>query len=72
MDKRICKVLVNDVWKIISFRLLKEGNIFRLTEPTGEPVRDNLGKTVFMATSDAYLVITSFPHNWGIICEGAE
>lgn len=45
---------VKDDWQEIKFETLKTGDVFRLFNPTGDPVRDREGKTIFKATSDAY------------------
>jgi hypothetical protein len=44
----------NLYWHDIDFKDIKEGNIFRMFESTGEPVYDNKGETEFVADCDAY------------------
>lgn len=39
----------------ISFSQIKQGDIIRLYEPDGSPVRDDDGKVYFEAEEDAYL-----------------
>lgn len=54
MEQRKCEILKSNDWKEIDFKGLKENNIFRLFEPTGEPVIDEDGSTKFAAECDAY------------------
>jgi hypothetical protein len=41
-------------WHDIEFKELKDGDIYRMFESTGEPVKDNNGETEFVADSDAF------------------
>lgn len=52
-ELRTVEVLVLDEWLTIPFQNLKDGNTFRLTDPTGELVSD-MGRTEFIAIADAY------------------
>lgn len=57
-DKRKVLVLSDDiepVWLEIKFEELKTGDLFKLFEPTGEPVVTDDGRTEFLCTSDAFL-----------------
>lgn len=45
----------NLYWHDIEFKELKNGDIFRMFEPTGEPVLDKNGNWEFVANCDAYL-----------------
>lgn len=42
-------------WKSISFEQLRKGDVFRMFEPTGEPVLDGNKNNIFYANSDPYL-----------------
>jgi len=53
-------------WKDINFKDLKNGNVFRLFESTGEEVFGLSNKTDFIANSDAYLNDNEI---WQIGCE---
>jgi hypothetical protein len=44
-------------WIGIEFKDIKEGDLIRLFEPTGEPVKGLGGKTEFRALSDTYIDI---------------
>lgn len=53
-DKRKVEWFVPGLeWQECEFEQLKEGDMFRLTEPTGEPVVWK-GETIFHAMGDAY------------------
>jgi len=54
MKERSCEVLSNNDWKGIEFKNLKENDIFRLYEPSGEKVMDEGGKYEFVALCAAY------------------
>lgn len=54
---RLVKVLKEGKWLDIEFPNIKEGDIVKLYEPTGEPVRGLGGVTKFRAVSDAYIDI---------------
>lgn len=67
MDIRKAEVFTNNAWTEVPFEDIKEGQKFRLFEPTGEPVvnlRDNIVEWV--ALSDAYL---NFGSVWTIDIE---
>jgi hypothetical protein len=54
LEQRKCEILKSNTWKEIDFKDLKENDIFRLFEPTGESVKDIDGSTKFAAMCDAY------------------
>ena len=54
-DKRVFQIIEDGTWKFIEFQDIKEGNIFRAFEETGEPVEDEDGKTIFEALDDCCL-----------------
>ena len=54
MNKRVCRVLKSHDWIEIDFKDLKENDIFRLYEPSGEKVMDEGGKYQFVALCAAY------------------
>jgi hypothetical protein len=54
---RLVKVLKEGKWLDIEFPEIKEGDIVRLFESSGEPVRGLGGVTKFQAVSDAYIDI---------------
>jgi len=61
-NTRTSEILINDQWKFISPIEIKEGMIFRMFEPDGEPFV-GLGDTYsWVATSDAYCMED------GVIC----
>lgn len=45
----------DDKWKEISFSELKKGDIFRLFESDGTPVKDLYNRTEFLADTNAYM-----------------
>ena len=45
----------NLYWHDIDFKELKDADIFRMFEPTGEPVSDKNGETEFVAHCNAYI-----------------
>ena len=55
--KRTVEIRINRYWgKIINFSELKHADIFRMFEPdNGDIVKDNKGRTIFKALSDAYI-----------------
>lgn len=53
--RKVQKQDPNLYWHDIDFKELKDGNIFRMFESTGEPVCNPEGETEFIATCDAYL-----------------
>lgn len=53
--RKVQKQDTNSNWHDIDFKDLKENDIFRMFEPTGEPVVGNHGTTEFVAYSDAYI-----------------
>lgn len=55
MNNRICQIKVNNEWKEIKFKDLKEDDIFRLFESTGEQVFGDNNQTEFIASSNAFL-----------------
>jgi hypothetical protein len=42
-------------WEKINFREIKKGDLFRLFEPTGEPVISEFGEIEFLAFKNAYI-----------------
>ena len=54
MNDRTCQVKINDEWKEIEFENLKENDIFRLFENTGEEVIGDNGQVEFTASCDAF------------------
>lgn len=50
---RITEIYWSNKWIEVAFESLKKGDVFRVFEPDGKPVRDR-GATVFVATSDAF------------------
>jgi hypothetical protein len=54
---RSVKVLKDGKWLDIEFPQIKHGDIVKLYEPSGEPVRGYGGVTKFQAVSDAYIDI---------------
>ncbi len=55
MEYRTVETLKSGKWEITPFLDLKTGDIFRMFEPTGEPVVDPLGNAEFFAESDTYI-----------------
>jgi hypothetical protein len=53
MMRRV-EIKINGEWEPAKFEDIIEGDIFRLFEPTGEPVEDLDGNTVFTAMTDAF------------------
>lgn len=51
---RKCQTYTAGAWHDIYMKCVKKGDVFRLFEPTGEPVSSN-GITEFEALSDAFL-----------------
>ena len=39
-------------WKSIPFEMIRKGDVFRMFEPTGEPVMDKSNNHIFIANSD--------------------
>jgi len=50
--KRIVQVLKDDEWVNIKMKDIKTGNVFRLYDPGGLPVKDEHGNTEFTARAD--------------------
>lgn len=46
----------DDSWEEVDLKKLHKGEIFRMYEPDGEPVKDTSGSTEFIAASDPYRV----------------
>ena len=61
-DVRKCETLVRvddkdvAIWEEVGFMDLKFGDIFRMYEPTGEPVIDDGGFSQFIARSNARFI----------------
>ncbi len=55
--KKIRKVVVlrDDDWQEIPFEQLKNGDTFRMYEPTGEPILNEAGTVFHKATSEPFL-----------------
>lgn len=51
---RIVQRKNGELWENIYFQHLKKGDIFRMFEPTGDPVIGNKNDTEFVADSDVY------------------
>ena len=52
---RYAAKIINGRWVDIPFQQIKEGDVFRIFERSGDPVTDQEGNAVFTATSDAYI-----------------
>lgn len=52
---RKVEVLINNLWKPISFEKIKKDDKFRMFEPSGEQVVGDKGDIEFIAESDAYI-----------------
>jgi hypothetical protein len=66
VDSRKCQIYYKDEWFTIPFDHIKAGDVFRLFEPTGEPVLDENGKDAWTALSNPYL---DEDGTWGVECE---
>lgn len=55
IEMRKAEILVNDEWIEVPFLKIKEGDIYRLFEATGEQVLDSDANGVFIAECDAYI-----------------
>jgi hypothetical protein len=53
-NERIVQIFENGGWVNVHPRYLKEGVRFRMFEPTGEPVADKAGETVFVCVAEVY------------------
>lgn len=53
--KRKIEKLVDEQWVNYQMKDLKDGDIFRMTEPSGVPIANSLGKTQWTASGDAFL-----------------
>jgi hypothetical protein len=51
---RMIEIFNNGRWQTGIFRELQKGDVFRMFEPTGEPVKDGAA-TDFVAIDDAFL-----------------
>lgn len=68
-DLRSIEIKTGDSWEAIDFRLLMEGDRFRMFEPTGEAVVGSKGDTEFICMSTPYLI----DGVWGVdIGEGCK
>jgi hypothetical protein len=55
-DRRLVELLLDGGWHMIYFREIKEGDRFRMFDSkTEEPIKNSLGETEFIATTNAYL-----------------
>lgn len=59
---RTVKVLKNGKWLDTEFDRIKKGDIIKMFEPTGEPVRGFAGVTEFKALCDAYMDMEHHVH----------
>lgn len=51
---RVCEIHCKGKWIKVHIREVKKGMLFRLYEPTGVPVKDKKGNTVWRAKKDSY------------------
>ena len=55
IDMRDVEKKIGDKWLLLSgIDKLNRGDTFRMFEPTGEPVKDKQGNTIFLALSNPY------------------
>lgn len=58
-DKRIFELYTDDdTWKVIDFKNLKEGNVFRITDMVNDEkhlLKNEAGMTMFLALSNPYI-----------------
>lgn len=65
MQLRRTFVRLNGIWKEVRLKDIKEGNIFKMREPTGESVMWDDCDT-FLACKDAYLLKNN---KWAVLCD---
>jgi hypothetical protein len=71
MKFRKAYIYKNNAWKKVEFEQIKEGQIFKLEEPTGNAVKDKEGYSVFKAIGNPY-PMDDIEGNFGIDSEPYE
>ena len=70
LNSRLCEKYIDGSWHTCRMKHLMPNDIFRLSEPDGQPVLDKDGNTIFKALDFPYK--NKYSHVWTIDCEGAS